>query len=55
MNHNQTFTLSYEGSSADDHQLDFYDAAQGLISFQRTLALTIHLVVNNEIIIQARH
>jgi hypothetical protein len=53
MRHNQIFTLSFEGNSADNHELDFYDAAQGLISFQRTLALTLHLVVNNEIIIQA--
>lgn len=53
MRYHQTFTLSYEGLDADNHELDFYDAAQALISFQRTLALTTHLVLNNEIIVQA--
>jgi hypothetical protein len=47
------FTLSFEGSSADQHLLDFYDAAVAFSGFQRTLALTAHLVLNGEIITQA--
>ncbi|MBB1250703.1 hypothetical protein [Rhizobium sp. G21] len=47
------FTLSFEGSSADNHLLDFYDAAAAFSAFQRTLALTAHLVINGEIITQA--
>lgn len=45
--------LSYEGSSAEAHQLDFYDATVALMGFQRSLALTTHLVLNNEVITQA--
>lgn len=45
--------LSFSGQDADDARLDFYDAAQALIGFQRTLALTPHLILNNEIITQA--
>lgn len=47
------FTLSYEGKRTDQHQIDFYDAAQALIGFQRSLALTTHLILNGEIITQA--
>lgn len=47
------FTLTFEGSDADEHNLDFYDAAQAMIGFQRSLALTTHLVLNGEIITQA--
>lgn len=46
-------TLSFEGSSAEYHLLDFYDAATAFAAFQRTLALTTHLVLNGEIITQA--
>lgn len=45
--------LAYSGSEADNHQLDFYDIGKALIGFQRSLALTTHLVLNNEIITQA--
>lgn len=45
--------LSYQGRLADRHELDFYDAAQALLGFQRSLALTTHLVINGEIITQA--
>ncbi len=45
--------LKYEGKLADDHELDFYDAARALAGFQRSLALTTHLVLNGEIITQA--
>jgi hypothetical protein len=47
------FTLSYEGADADDHKIDFYDVSQALIGFQRSLALTTHLVLNNQVITQA--
>ncbi|SMF71361.1 hypothetical protein SAMN02982989_4015 [Xaviernesmea oryzae] len=47
------FALSFEGASADNNLLDFYDAAAAFSAFQRTLALTAHLVINGEIITQA--
>jgi len=46
-------SLKFEGNSADNHQIDLYDVSQSLIGFQRSLALTTHLVINNEIITQA--
>lgn len=53
MNHNLQFSLSYEGKSADNHEIDFYDVSKALIGFQRSLALTAHLFANNEIITKA--
>jgi hypothetical protein len=50
---NVKFALSFEGNAADEHLLDFYDAADALTGFQRSLALTAHLVLNGEIITQA--
>ncbi|MCE4543266.1 MULTISPECIES: hypothetical protein [unclassified Caballeronia] len=47
------FTLSYEGADADQHAIDLYDVSQALIGFQRSLALTTHLLLNGEIITQA--
>lgn len=47
------FSISYSGQIAEDHEIDFYDAAQALVGFQRSLALTIHLALNGEIITQA--
>ncbi|RFC32812.1 MAG: hypothetical protein DID92_2727745044 [Candidatus Nitrotoga sp. SPKER] len=47
------FILSYEGKDADNHQIDLYDVSQALIGFQRSIALTTHLVINGEIITQA--
>ena len=47
------FTLSYEGNDADDHEIDFYDVGQALIGFQRSLAITTHLVLNGEVITKA--
>lgn len=46
-------TLQYDGGLADEHTLDFYDAARALVGFERSLALVTHLVVNGEIITQA--
>lgn len=47
------FTLSFQGNDADEHTLDLYDASQALIGFQRSLAITTHLVLNGEVITQA--
>lgn len=47
------FTLSFTGNESDKHLIDFYDVSQALIGFQRSIALTTHLVLNNEIITQA--
>ena len=47
------FTLSFEGNDADNSELEFYDAVQAMLGFQRPLAITIHLIVNGEVIIQA--
>jgi hypothetical protein len=47
------FTMSYEGASADRHRIDLYDVSTALIGFQRSLALTAHLLLNDEIITQA--
>lgn len=47
------FRLSYGGNDSDKHLIDLYDVSQALIGFQRSLALTTHLVINGEIITQA--
>lgn len=47
------FTLSYMGEESDQHVIDLYDVAQALVGFQRSLALTAHLVINGEIITQS--
>lgn len=47
------FELRYTGSYADSHLLDLYDAGQALEGFQRTLAITTHLVLNGEVITKA--
>ncbi len=47
------FTLSYTGKNADENEIDLYDISQALIGFQRSLALTTHLILNGEIITQA--
>lgn len=53
MAHLVDFSLSYSGEDADGHALDFYDAAQALIGFERSIALTTHLALNGKIITQA--
>ena len=53
MAHLINLTFSYSGEDAENHQLDFYDTAQALIGFERSLALTTHLVLNGKIITQA--
>ena len=47
------FKLSYKGYESDRHQIDLYDVAQALIGFQRSIALTTHLVLSGEIITQS--
>jgi hypothetical protein len=53
MNGAVSFTLSYQGNETDRNAIDLYDVSQALIGFQRSLALTTHLVLNDEIITQA--
>lgn len=48
-----SIALSYDGALADNNVLDMYDAARGLAGFNRSLALTTHLLLNGEIITQA--
>lgn len=47
------FEFKFQGNDSDEHQIDFYDVNQALIGFQRSLALTTHLVLNGKIITQA--
>jgi len=47
------FELIFDGGRADEGLLEFYDASHALVGFQRSLALTTHLVLHGEIITQA--
>ncbi len=47
------FELVFKGERADEGIIEFYDVARALIGFQRSLALTTHLVLNGEVITQA--
>ncbi|MEY3123160.1 MAG: hypothetical protein RI993_1985 [Pseudomonadota bacterium] len=53
MSEESKYALAFYGARAEQHELDLYDAAQSLLAFQRTLALTTHLVLHNQIITQA--
>jgi len=46
-------TLSFIGNNSDFQEIDFYELSQALVGFDRSLALTTHLVLNGEIITQA--
>lgn len=46
-------SISFTGGIADEHRIDLYDISQALVAFQRSIALTTHLVLNDEIITQA--
>jgi hypothetical protein len=46
-------TLRFRGQTSDQHAIDLYDVSQALIGFERSLALTTHLILNDEIITQA--
>lgn len=48
-----TLELSYHGGLAENHQLQFYDAAQALWGFERTITLTTHLLLNGKVITQS--
>ena len=52
-NYDVKFELSYSGGDTDAHEIDLYDVSQALIGFQRSLAITTHLILNGEIITQA--
>ncbi|SFO83741.1 hypothetical protein SAMN04488047_10175 [Tranquillimonas alkanivorans] len=45
--------LKYSGDQADQHLISLYDLSQALYGFERSLALTTHLVLNDEVITQA--
>ena len=47
------FTLSFHGKSADKHELDLYDVSTAMLGFQRSLAITTHLILNDQVITQA--
>jgi hypothetical protein len=47
------FSLSYNGGLADERLIDFYDVAHALVGFQRSLALTTHVLINGTVITQA--
>lgn len=48
-----SISLSFDGGISDRHQIDLYDVSQALIGFQRSIALTTHLILNGEIITQS--
>lgn len=45
--------LKYDGADAEHSEISLYDLSQALYGFERSLALTTHLVLNNEVITQA--
>jgi len=47
------FELVFDGAQAERGLIEFYDASHALVGFQRSLALTTHLVLHGEIITQA--
>ena len=47
------FSLTFDGDVAENHRIDLYDVSQALIGFQRSLAITTHLVINGEILTQS--
>lgn len=52
-NYDIQFELTYAGADAESHEIDLYDVSQALMGFQRSLAITTHLVLNGKIITQA--
>ncbi|MCR9122671.1 MAG: hypothetical protein NXH91_10395 [Phyllobacteriaceae bacterium] len=53
MQQHLTISLSFDGATASNGLIDFYDAQRALHGFQRSLALSAHLARNQEIITQA--
>jgi len=52
-NYDIQFELSYRGNDSDNHEIDMYDVSQALIGFQRSLAITTHLILNGKVITQS--
>lgn len=52
-NYDVQFELSYNGNDSSNHEIDLYDVSQALIGFQRSLAITTHLILNGTVITQA--
>lgn len=46
-------TLSFHGNLAERNEIQFYDVAQALWGFERTVALTTHLLLNGNVITQS--
>ena len=51
--HNIDISLIYRGNESDVGRIDLYDIGRALVGFQRSMALTIHAVINDEVITQA--
>lgn len=47
------FELGFYGGETDEAEIDLYDVSVALAGFNRSLALTTHLILNGEIIVQA--
>ncbi len=47
------FKLRYTGEESEHGIANFYDVAQAMVGFQRSLALTTHLLLNDKVIVQA--
>lgn len=48
-----TLELVFRGSDAQGGRLQFYDASQALVGFERVVSLTNHLLLNGEVITQS--
>lgn len=48
-----SFSLSYKGNLADQNMIQFYDVAHALWGFERTIAITTHLLLNGKVITQS--
>ena len=47
------FDIVYKGSNAESGEIELYDLARSLYGLHRSLALTTHFVINNEVITKA--
>ncbi len=47
------FELSFNGNWANNNQIQFYDVAQALVGFERTLSLTTHFLLSGDVITQS--
>lgn len=47
------FELVYNGKLTDQNKIHFYDVAQALVGFERTIALTTHLLMHGEVLTQS--